>query len=59
MAQENAVYDEEDLKKAEEFKDKGNEYFKGRLPDLIVFNILTFSKLIRKVDRHVHRSNLL
>lgn len=29
MDDENTVYDEEELKKAEEFKDKGNEYFKS------------------------------
>jgi hypothetical protein len=27
---ENAVYDEAEVLKAEEFKDKGNEYFKGK-----------------------------
>lgn len=31
MEDENAVYDDEELKKAEDFKDKGNEYFKGTL----------------------------
>lgn len=27
---ENVVYSEEENQKAEEFKDKGNEYFKGK-----------------------------
>lgn len=30
MDDENTVYEEADSLKAEEFKDKGNEYFKGK-----------------------------
>jgi len=31
MDESNTVFDEAELVKAEEFKDKGNEYFKGKL----------------------------
>ena len=31
MDESNMVFDEAELVKAEEFKDKGNEYFKGKL----------------------------
>jgi hypothetical protein len=31
MDDSNTVFDEAELVKAEEFKDKGNEYFKGKL----------------------------
>lgn len=32
MEDPNAVYDEEELKKAEDYKDKGNDYFKCKIP---------------------------
>ena len=30
MSDEGVTYDEEEIKKAEDFKDKGNEYFKRK-----------------------------
>jgi hypothetical protein len=36
---ETAVFDEADLTKSEEFKDKGNEYFKGKYPSWFLTTI--------------------
>lgn len=52
IVDENAVYSEEEVLKAEEFKDKGNEYFKGKFLSLC-------SKSIREIFGHVHGSNFV
>lgn len=59
MDDTNTVYDEADLAKSEEFKDKGNEYFKGKHQHNVCDILNIYSQPIWKVYWYVYWSYLL
>ena len=56
---DDGVYTEEDIKRSEEFKEKGNAYFKGKIYDYLLLQTTSLSKVLicirRRFFARLHR----